>query len=64
MKYCMIKHFDKNPKCDGYQQGLALMVYTFFDKKSSVSVIKNENISNKELGEEVQERIITFFKKK
>ena len=38
--------------------------YTFFDKKSSVSGIKNENISNKELDKELQERIITFFLKK
>ena len=27
----------KNPKYDGYQRGLASMVYTFFDKKSSGS---------------------------
>ena len=25
----------KNPKNDGYQRGLACMVYTFFDKKSA-----------------------------
>ena len=31
----------KNPKCDGYQSGLASMVYKFFDKKIS-------GISNKE----------------
>ena len=24
----------KNPKCDGYQRGLASMVYKFFDKKN------------------------------
>ena len=27
----------KNPKYDGYQRGLASMVYRFFDKKSSGS---------------------------
>ena len=27
----------KNAKYDGYQRGLASMVYTFFDKKSKVS---------------------------
>ena len=27
----------KNPKYDGYQRGLASMVYTFFDKKSKGS---------------------------
>ena len=39
----------KNPKYDGYQRKLASMVYKFFDKKSSGSSIKNENISSKEL---------------
>ena len=38
----------KNPKYDGYQFGLASMVCKFFDKKTSGSSIKNENISNKE----------------
>ena len=37
----------KNPKYNGYQRGLALMVYKFFDIKNSSSDIKNENISNK-----------------
>ena len=41
----------KDPKYDGYQRGLASMVYKFFDKKNSGSGIKNENISNKELAE-------------
>ena len=30
------------PKYDGYQRGLASMVYKFFDKKSSGSGITNE----------------------
>ena len=30
-----------NPKYDGYQRGLAAMVYKFFDKKSSGSSIAN-----------------------
>ena len=34
----------KNPKYDGYQGGIASMVYKFFDKKTSGSGIKNENI--------------------
>ena len=37
----------KNPNYDGYQRGLASMVYKSFDKKTSGSGIKNENISNK-----------------
>ena len=39
----------KNPKYDGYQHGLASVVYKFFDKKTSGGTIKNEIISNKEL---------------
>ena len=39
----------KNSKYDGYQRGLASIVYKFFDKKSSGSSIKNENISYKSL---------------
>ena len=31
-----------DPKYDGYQRGLASMVYKFFDKKSSGSGIVNE----------------------
>ena len=30
----------KDPKYDGYQRGLASMVYTFFDKKLLVVVLK------------------------
>ena len=37
----------KNSKSDGYQCGLALMVYKFFDKKTYSSGIKNKNISSK-----------------
>ena len=43
----------KNPKYDGYQRGLASMVYNFFDKETSGSSIKNENIENRELAEEL-----------
>ena len=38
------------------------MVYKFFDEKSSGSGIKNENISNEELTEELHKPIITKFK--
>ena len=34
----------KNPKYDGYQRDLASMIYTFFDKKTFSSDIKNENM--------------------
>ena len=48
----------KNPKYDGYQWGLASMIYKFLEKKTSGSSIKNENISNKELAEELHKPII------
>ena len=40
------------------------MVYTFFDKKTSVSGIKNWNISNKELTEELYKPIIRELDKR
>ena len=40
------------------------MIYTFFDKKTSGSGIKNENISNKELAEKLHKPIIKKFKKR
>ena len=48
----------KDPKYDGYQHGLASMVYKFFDKKTSGSGIKNENISNEELAEELYNQLL------
>ena len=54
----------KDLKCDEYQRGLASMVYNFFNKKTSGSGINNENISNKELSEELQKPIIRKFNKK
>ena len=36
----------KNPKHDGYQRGLASMVYKFLDKKSARSGIANNNNNN------------------
>ena len=53
----------KNSKYDGYQSGLASMVYKFFDKKTSHTGIKNENISNQQLAEELHKPIIRRFKK-
>ena len=40
------------------------MVYKFFNKKTSGSGIKNENISNKELAEELHKPIIRKFNKR
>ena len=39
----------KNPKYDGYRRDLASMTFNLFDRKTSSSGIKNENISNKDL---------------
>ena len=54
----------KDPKYDGYQRGLASLVYNFFDKKTSGSGIKNENVFNKELAKELNKPIITKSNKR
>ena len=54
----------KNPKYDRYQRGLASMVYKFFDKKTSGSGMKNENMFNKELAEELHKPVTRTFKKR
>ena len=48
----------ENPKYDGFQRGLASMVYKVFEKNPFGSNIKDENISNKELAEEWYKPII------
>ena len=54
----------KNPKYDGYQRGLASMVYKFFDKKSKGSGIANNEIKqNLQLAKELHKPIIRNFKK-
>ena len=50
-----------NPKYDGYQRGLASVVYKFFDKKSSRSGITNE--LNYQLANELHKPIIKKFRK-
>ena len=50
-----------DPKYDGYQRGLASMVYRFFDKKSAGSGVVTE--SNYQLGTEVFRQFIRNFKK-
>ena len=51
-----------NPNYDGYQRGLASMVYRFFDKTSSGSSIVNE--PNYQLANELHKPIIRKFKKR
>ena len=71
------KAFDiaKDPKCDGYQRGLASMVYKFFDSKvaspDKKSVGSGANRvdtkitpQNEQLAEELHKPIIRKFKKK
>ena len=50
-----------DPKYDGYQRGLASMVYKFFAKKSSGGNITYK--SNYQLADELHKPIITKFKK-
>ena len=66
----------KNTRYDGYQRGLAWMVYNFFDKKTggnaatiersetlatrNKSTIRNENMSDKELHKQINRK----FKKR
>ena len=51
-----------DPKYDGYQRGLASMVYKIFGKKSGESGIVNE--PNYQLANELQKPIIRKLKKK
>ena len=59
----------RNLKYDGYQRGVASMVYRFLDKISASLAdksasgrgIKNESMSNKELAEELHKPIIRNF---
>ena len=50
------------PKYDGYQKGLASMVYKFFDKKSSESGIINE--ANYQLADELHKPVTRKYKKR
>ena len=54
----------KNTNYDGYQRGLASMVYKFFEKKSSGGAIKSRTIPNQQLAEELHKSIIRKFEKK
>ena len=58
----------KDTKYDGYQRGLASMVYKFCDKKSEGSGVKNVNNTkltpqNQQLAEELHKPIIKKFEK-
>ena len=59
-----------DPKYDGYQRGLASMVYKFFDKKSSGSGVaawlanKSAPEPNHQLANELHKQIIRKFKRR
>ena len=63
-----------DPKYDGYQRGLASMVYKFFDKKSSGSEVKQaertqrasgaSKVSNVKLADELHKPVIKKFSKR
>ena len=64
-------NFAKNPKYDGYQRGLASMVYKFFDKKTEGSgvTIANKSViksipQNEQLADELHRPIIRKIKKR
>ena len=51
----------KNPRYDGYQRGLASMVYNVFDKKSKESGVNIEAKHNEQLATEFHKPIIRNF---
>ena len=53
----------KDPKYDGYQRGLASLIYKFFHKKTAGSSIKSMP-QNEQLAEELHKPIIEKFKKR
>ena len=65
-KLLRYKAFDiaQNQRYDEYQRGLASMVYKISDKETSCRGIKNENMSNQQLAEELHKPIIRKFKKR
>ena len=56
----------KNPKYDGYERGLASMLYKFFDKKTKgrgVTLANKSIRQNEQLPEELHKPIIRKFKR-
>ena len=54
----------KYPKFDGYQEGLASMIYKFFDKTSKDSGVNNEIKQNDQLAKESHKSIVKNFKRR
>ena len=58
--------FAKNPKHNGYERGIAKMIYTYFNKNpaganTSVGVINSKILLNEQLTEELHKPIIKKF---
>ena len=53
-----------NPEYDGYQRGLASMIYTIFDKKSMGSGINTTKPSSSILADEIHKLVIKKFEKR
>ena len=51
----------KNPKYDGYQRGLASVVYKFFDRKTKGGGVNIQLAFNEQLAKELHKPIIKFF---
>ena len=53
-----------NPKSGGYQRIFASMIYNFFDKKASGGAVKNENMLNQKLADELDKPIVRNIEKR
>ena len=66
-EYDKAYHIASNPEYDGYQRGLASMVYKFFDKKSMGSCVKKlkdtTKLSSSILADELHKPVIKKFNK-
>ena len=64
IKYYVIKYLILlKIRDDGYQRGVASIVYSFFVKKTPGGADKNEIVQNKELAEELHKTVARKFEK-
>ena len=54
----------KHPKYDGYQRGIASMIYKCFNKRSSGAATRKEIMQNKVLAKELHKPIIRKIEKR
>ena len=57
-------HIARIPKYDGYQRGMASTVYKYFDKKTVDGPVKNENMLDQWLAEELHKPVIGQIKQR